>query len=194
MTTALWAVFSKQTASPLKSSRQWQKTFTESPEKLWGRSLISLRRYSDFLDPPSPLVTNFEPPSALKSERNKQGRIQGEVFGVKPPPPPLLGKFFQFARVFPFHTRKFENPSLEKFLDTPLVISERPMFNYAGKWSFQSLLCEWGANFFLTFQINPTLKLCKSQCRIFRIKSISELYIISELWNVLFIKNQTRSL
>jgi len=59
----------------------------------------------------------------------RQGRIQGGVLGVKTP---LFSRnFFQFARVFqeknpktplnfPVHTKKIQNPSLGKFLDTPL--------------------------------------------------------------------------
>jgi len=57
-----------------------------------------------------------------------QGRIQGGVFGVNPPP--HFGKFFQFAKVFKkkipkspkfsrSYKKKIQNPSLEKFLDTP---------------------------------------------------------------------------
>jgi len=44
-----------------------------------------------------------------------QGRIQGRVFGIKPPP--LFGKIFQFARGF--QEKKSKN-TLRKFLDTPL--------------------------------------------------------------------------
>ena len=42
----------------------------------------------------------------------RQARIQGRVLGVKTPT--IFGKLFQFAK-------EFQNPSLEKFLDTPLL-------------------------------------------------------------------------
>jgi len=59
-----------------------------------------------------------------------QGRIQGGVLGVKPLS--FLGNFSNVLGFFnkkipkpplkfPVHTEKFQNPSLKKFLNTPLI-------------------------------------------------------------------------
>jgi len=70
------------------------------------------------------------------SMRSSQGRIQGRVFGV-----PLIEIFFNLLGFFkkkipkpplnfPVHTKKFQNPSLQIFLGTPLdLISNERVYN-----------------------------------------------------------------
>jgi len=65
--------------------------------------------------------------------------IQGGVLGVKTPT--FLGNFFNLLGIykkkkipkpplnFPFHTKMFQNPSLEKFLDMPLKFNLTPILS-----------------------------------------------------------------